>query len=610
MQYQKILSIKAPTVIYKHIAPIRNKIFNYNFESKEFDLESFKVRERNGENTCSCSESSFKDPYHGHIITGNLDLVENEELRWLFEQGPNFREQKSKANFSRVWKDLKKGIDECIDRWALKENSCIESLLEWKVKLLCRLKQNFDKLKRNPRKIKKEVLKNAKNNEDLLKLHSKFIVTFVDKASNNVVLVCKQFYFRTLIEELGLNQNQTSNETYRVETKDEKYFSQIQKSFLNAVAPSLPCSSNELPFIYAVPKLHKNPIKFRYLVSQKTCPLKALNQTLSKIFKLVLKQHRAWCNTIYRYSGINYMWISDNFDDVLCKIEKINSRTKGVSTKQFDFTSLYTSLPKQFLIDKINWCLDKAFFGSKKTFISIYSGNANFTENPNQDTLHFNLNTIKNIFKFTVEHSYFKFGSTIIKQIKGIGMGWDPAPFVANLALYCCEHQFQAVLCKENYSAAKQNNNNSRFIDDINILNNGVFEDQIRLIYPPEITCNRENLNDVSGHFLEIDITIHSEKFRTKIFDKRNEFAFKIVKYPDTRSNIPDSIVYNVFCAQIVRYIRVCSHFQDFLACFQILLQNFLSKGCNINILKAKLKKTLVTHKLTFCKYNKTLTEF
>ena len=75
-----------------------------------------------------------------------------------------------------------------------------------------------------------------------------------------------------------------------------------------------------------------------------------------------------------------------------------------------------------------------------------------------------------------MEHSYFKLGSTVIKQLKGIGMGWDPAPFIANLALYSCEHQFQANLCKQNYSAAKQNNNNSRFIDDINILNNQHFE--------------------------------------------------------------------------------------------------------------------------------------
>jgi hypothetical protein len=59
------------------------------------------------------------------------------------------------ANFSHIWKNLKKGINDCIDRWSLKENSSIESLSEWKVKLLDRLKQNLNKLKRNPRKMLK-----------------------------------------------------------------------------------------------------------------------------------------------------------------------------------------------------------------------------------------------------------------------------------------------------------------------------------------------------------------------------------------------------------------------------------------------------------------------
>ena len=85
---------KAPTVIFKHLPPIRNKIFNYSKEIKEFNLESFKAREISGENTCSCSESSFKDPHHEHIVTGDLEIVKNDELKWLLKQGPNFREQK------------------------------------------------------------------------------------------------------------------------------------------------------------------------------------------------------------------------------------------------------------------------------------------------------------------------------------------------------------------------------------------------------------------------------------------------------------------------------------------------------------------------------------
>ena len=45
-------------------------------------------------------------------------------------------------------------------------------------------------------------------------------------------------------------------------------------------------------------------------------------------------------------------------------------------------------------------------------------------------------------------------------------------------------------------------------IDDINTLNDRVFEDQIKQIYPTVITCNWENPMDIAGHFLEVDITV------------------------------------------------------------------------------------------------------
>ena len=84
---------------------------------------------------------------------------------------------------------------------------------------------------------------------------------------------------------------------------------------------------------------------------------------------------------------------------------------------------------------------------------------------------------------------------------------------------------------------AKQNNNNCCYIDDLNTLNNKVFEDQIPLIYPQDNVCNRENNSELRGHFLELDIDIKSNKFQTKVYDKRNYFDFQIVKFPDTKGS-------------------------------------------------------------------------
>ena len=165
-------------------------------------------------------------------------------------------------------------------------------------------------------------------------------------------------------------------------------------------------------------------------------------------------------------------------------------------------------------------------------------------------------------------------------------------------------------MSKENFHAAKQNNKNSRFIDDINTLNNRVFDDQIKQIYPPEITCNRENLTDISGHFLEVDITVKNDKFVTKIFDKRDDFNFKIVKFPHIKSNIPDCIVFNVFVSQIIRIARVCSDFQDFKDIFKVLILNFKGKGCSNRILFQKAKKVFLANTETFSKFDLTLKDF
>ena len=69
--------------------------------------------------------------------------------------------------------------------------------------------------------------------------------------------------------------------------------------------------------------------------------------------------------------------------------------------------------------------------------------NAKFVQNLKEATLSFTLKKLKNVFKFVVEHPYFRFGNTVLLKKTGIMMGWDAAPQVANLALYASEHKFQ-----------------------------------------------------------------------------------------------------------------------------------------------------------------------
>ena len=50
-----------------------------------------------------------------------------------------------------------------------------------------------------------------------------------------------------------------------------------------------------------------------------------------------------------------------------------------------------------------------------------------------------------------------------------------------------------------------------------------------------------------------------------KIYDKRDDFNFKIINFPNMCSNIPASPAYGVYISQLIRYARASSNYSDFL---------------------------------------------
>ena len=63
------------------------------------------------------------------------------------------------------------------------------------------------------------------------------------------------------------------------------------------------------------------------------------------------------------------------------------------------------------------------------------------------------------------------FTNEIFRQMIGIPMGSDPAPFIANLFLYLYENRFMNKLKKEDLRCARKLRHVFRFIDDLIALN-------------------------------------------------------------------------------------------------------------------------------------------
>ena len=85
--------------------------------------------------------------------------------------------------------------------------------------------------------------------------------------------------------------------------------------------------------------------------------------------------------------------------------------------------------------------------------------------------LHGKTDNLIAIVNSLIFHSYFTVGNQVFLQIIGLGMGLDPAPFMANLHLFCYEFKFLDELSKTHYSLARKLNHTKRYIDDLITLN-------------------------------------------------------------------------------------------------------------------------------------------
>jgi len=136
---------------------------------------------------------------------------------------------------------------------------------------------------------------------------------------------------------------------------------------------------------------------------------------------------------------------------------------------------------------------------------------------------------LKAAIKYLLDNSYFTLGENIFRQIIGIPMGSDPAPFFANLFLYFYENKWMLALKKKDLLLARQLSNIFRFIDDLNAINDMMtFERFYKDIYPEELQLARENKDSLSASFLDLDIKIIDHKFIVGLFDKRDAFPFTI----------------------------------------------------------------------------------
>ena len=243
-------------------------------------------------------------------------------------------------------------------------------------------------------------------------LQEKFVFSTIDKASKNYSIICKKFYIETILKEVGFMTN--GNNTYELcdNNSDDLIEDLRKKSSSQGIIPSL--DSLTLPFIQITPKMHKNPIGFRTIISSRRCVTKQLSKDIGKCLKMVYQNLTKYCNTIFRATNINPMFIIDNnkpITETLCHLGT-TGRLKNIAT--FDFEKLYTNLQHNDISVAMSEVL-KIGFGNTDRHLKITKFRA-FWATSRENVNCKSKDDIQEMLEILINNAYFCVGDKIFRQ--------------------------------------------------------------------------------------------------------------------------------------------------------------------------------------------------
>ena len=130
-KFQFSLEIKSHQIVsYEYTSTVASKLFNFAPALSNLNVSEYFSNSQ----TCQCKESKFCYEPHGHVITGDLRVIENAKLRELVGKGPKYREP-NRVNWKVTETMFLESIDLYAKNWSKREQVELKYLSEWKDQL-------------------------------------------------------------------------------------------------------------------------------------------------------------------------------------------------------------------------------------------------------------------------------------------------------------------------------------------------------------------------------------------------------------------------------------------------------------------------------------------
>ena len=372
-------------------------------------------------------------------------------------------------------------------------------------------------------------------------------------------------------------------------------------TFMKSLGIELPDDDKKLPYLYWTPKLHKCPLKHRFIAGSSKCTTKELSSLLTRILTVIKTGLEKYCSIKTSHTGVNNMWELKNSTNLLPSLGHLGV-IRATSIQTFNFSTLYTSIPHDLLKSRNNSIINNAFKhkngATRCIHIKVCRNKSYFISDPLNGDNKYTANDICKMIEFLVDNIYVRFGGQLFRQMDGIPMGTNCAPLLAYLFLYSYENEFLDKFIKEGKRKLVRKFSLSYcYTDDLISFNNKRFKEFISDIYLKRLTISETTESTSVDSYLELlFIRDNSNNITTKLNDKRGTFDFHIVNFPFMSSNIPSAPAYGVYAFQLIHYARCCSNYSDFLSHHRALVTRLLLQDYKVNCLSNTFKKFYGRH--------------
>ena len=149
-------------------------------------------------------------------------------------------------------------------------------------------------------------------------MHEKYVFVPIDKAGNNIAVICKRYYVEVILKEVGHIGD--GNDTYVKTSKTVGEIVEENVMYSERLGLEVDDREKDLPIMYWIPKMHKDPPGARFIIASKQCSTKKISKSVSSAFKLIFHQIENFHKKAKFLSNYNKFWVIQNPNPLLGSI--------------------------------------------------------------------------------------------------------------------------------------------------------------------------------------------------------------------------------------------------------------------------------------------------